>query len=74
MGKLINAYRILASKPEGKLPLREASRWEDNIKMYLREVNCEDVDIHLARERVQWRALVNTVINLRVPLKIFFTR
>jgi len=42
--------------------------WEDNIKMYLRKVEWEAVDwIHLAQERDQWRAVVNTVMNLRFP-------
>jgi hypothetical protein len=56
-------------KPEGKRPLgRPRRRWEDNIRMYLREIGWGDVDwIDLAQDRDQWRALVKTVMNLRVP-------
>jgi hypothetical protein len=64
-----NAYRILGGKPEGKRPLgRRRRRWVDNIKMDLREIGCDGLDwIQLAQDRDQWRALVNTVMNLRVP-------
>jgi hypothetical protein len=64
-----NAYRILVGKPEGKRPLgRPRRRWVDNIKMDLREIGWDGVDwIELAQDRDQWRALVNTVMNLRVP-------
>jgi hypothetical protein len=60
-----NAYRILVGKPKGTRPLgRPRRRWEDDIKIYLRD----GVDwIVLAQDRDQWRALVNTVMNLRVP-------
>jgi hypothetical protein len=56
-------------KPEGKRPLGiQNRRWVDNIKIDLRETGCDGVDwIELAQERDQWRALVNTVMNLRVP-------
>ena len=56
-------------KPEGKRPLgRPRRRWEDNIKMDFQEVRCEGMDwIELARDRDRWRALVNAVMNLRVP-------
>ena len=56
-------------KPEGKRPLgRHRHSWEDNIKMDLQEVGCGDRDwIELAQDRDRWRALVNVVINLRVP-------
>jgi hypothetical protein len=56
-------------KPEGKRPLgRPRSTWEDNIKMDLQEVGCGDMDwIYLGHDRVWWRALVNVVMNLRVP-------
>jgi hypothetical protein len=56
-------------KPEGKRPLgRPRSRWVDNIKMDLGEVGRGDVDwIDLAKDRNRWRALVNSVLNLRVP-------
>jgi hypothetical protein len=67
-GKNRNAYRILVGKPEGKRPLRRPRRrWKDNIKMDLREIGWGGVDwIDLARDRDHWRALVNTVMNLRV--------
>ena len=57
-------------KPEGKRPLgRQRHRWEDNIKMDLREVGCDSGDwIALAENRDQWWAYVRTVMNLRVPL------
>jgi hypothetical protein len=56
-------------KPEGKRPLgRPRRRWDDNIKMDLSEVGWGGMDgIHLAQDRDQWRALVNRVMNLRVP-------
>jgi hypothetical protein len=56
-------------KPEGKRPLgRPRRRWVDNIKMDLREIGWYGVDgIELAQDRDQWRALVNKVMNLRVP-------
>jgi hypothetical protein len=64
-----NAYRILIENPEGKRQLgRRTSRWVDNIKMDLREVGWDGMDwIDLAQDRDQWRALVNAVMNLRVP-------
>jgi hypothetical protein len=63
------AYNILVGRPEGRRPLgRPRRRWEGNIKMNLSEIGFEDVDwIHLAQDRDRWRALVNTVMNLRVP-------
>jgi hypothetical protein len=69
MGETRNAYRILVGKPEGKRPLgRQRRRWVENIKMDLTEIGWDDVDwIELAQDRDQWRALVNTVMNLRVP-------
>jgi hypothetical protein len=63
------AYRALVGKPEGRRPLgRPRRRWEDNIKMDLREVGCGSTDwVDLAQDRDRWRALVYTVMNLRVP-------
>jgi len=62
-------YRILVGKPEGKKPHgRHRRRWEDNIKMGLQEVGCEDMDwTDLTQDRYRWWALVNAVMNLRVP-------
>jgi hypothetical protein len=62
-------YRVLVRRPEGKRPLgRPRSRREDNIKMDLREIGIYRAYwIQLAQYRVQWRACVNTVMNLRVP-------
>jgi len=69
MGHIINAYKILARKPEGKRSLgRYRHRWEDNIRLDTREMRWEDVDrIHLAHVRDQWQILVNTVMNIQVP-------
>jgi hypothetical protein len=55
--------------PEGKRPLgRIRRRWVDNIKMHLREMGLDGMDwIDLAQKRDQWRALVNTAMNIRVP-------
>ena len=62
-------YRVLVEKPEGKRPLgRPKLRWEDNIKMDLKEVGCGGKDwIDLAQDRDRWQALVNVVMNLWVP-------
>jgi hypothetical protein len=67
-GEKRNAYRILVGKPEGKRPLgRPRRRWVDNIKTDLREIGWDGMDwIDLAQDRDQWRALVNTVMNIRV--------
>jgi hypothetical protein len=69
MGEVRRAYNILVGRPEGRRPLeRPRRRWEDNIKMDLREIGFGDVDwIHWAQDRDRWRALVNTVMNLRIP-------
>jgi hypothetical protein len=69
MGERRGAYRALVGKPDGRRPLeRPRRRWEDNIKMDLREVGWRGMDwINLAQDRDRWRALVNAVMNLRVP-------
>jgi hypothetical protein len=69
MGEKRNAYKILVGKPEGNRPLgRSRRRWEDDIKMVLREIGWGGMDwIDLAWDRDQWRALVNTALNLWVP-------
>jgi hypothetical protein len=71
MGETRNAYRILVGNPEIKRPLgRPRHRWVDNtsIKMDLREIGWDGMDwIERAQDRDQWRALVNTVMNLQVP-------
>jgi hypothetical protein len=69
MGEKRNAYGLLVGKPEGRKPLgRPRRRWLDNIRMNLVEVGWGDVDwIGLAQDRDRRRALVNSVLNLRVP-------
>jgi hypothetical protein len=69
MAQKRNAYRILVRKLEGKRPLdRPRRRRVDNIRIDLREIGWDGMDwIDLAQDRDQWRALVNTVMNLRVP-------
>jgi hypothetical protein len=64
-----NAYSIVVGKPEGKRPFgRTWRRWEDNIRMDLREIGWEDADWnHLAQDRGQRRAVVNTAMNIWVP-------
>jgi hypothetical protein len=68
MGGGGNVYRDLVGKPEGKRPLgRPRHRWEDVIKIDLREIGWVGVEwIHLAQDRDRWRAVVNAVMNLRV--------
>jgi len=68
-GEKRGVHRVLVGKPEGKKPLvRPVLRCEDNIKVDLQEMRCEDMDwIDLAQDMDRWRALVNAVMNLRVP-------
>ena len=68
VGKRRGIYRVLVWKPEGKRPLgRPRHRWEDNM-MDFQEVRCGGMDwIELAQGRDRWQALVNAVMNLRVP-------
>jgi hypothetical protein len=69
MGEKRNVYGLLVGKPEGKRPLGRPRRWWiDNIKMDLLELGVSVVDcIGLVQDRYRWRALVNSVMNLRVP-------
>jgi hypothetical protein len=69
MGEKRNTYRILVGKPEGKRLLGGSRRrWVDNIKMDLGEIGLDGRDwIELTQDRDQWRAIVNTAMNLRVP-------
>jgi len=72
MGQGRGVYRFLVRKPEGKRPMgRPRHRWKDNIKMDLQEVGggCWDW-MELAQDRYSWRALVSTVMNLRVPKNV----
>jgi hypothetical protein len=68
-GEKRNVCRILVEKPKGERPLgRSRRRWENNVKMDLREIVWGGMDwIDLAQDRDHWRALVITVMNLRVP-------
>ncbi|KAJ4443283.1 hypothetical protein ANN_04951 [Periplaneta americana] len=72
MGESRNAYRVLVGRPEGKRPLgRPRRRWEDNIKMDLREVGYDDREwINLAQDRDQWRAYVRAAMNLRITVHL----
>jgi hypothetical protein len=69
MGEKRNVYRLLVEKPEGKRPLGRPRRgWIGNIKVDLLEIGLTVLDwIGLAQDRYRWRALVNSVMNLRVP-------
>jgi hypothetical protein len=69
MGEKRTVYRLLVGKPEGKRPLgRPRCKWIDNIKMDLLEIGLNVVDwIGLAQDRYRWRAVVNSIMNLRVP-------
>ncbi|KAJ4444379.1 hypothetical protein ANN_06171 [Periplaneta americana] len=76
MGESRNAYRVLVVRPEGKRPLRRPKhRWEDNIKMDLREVGYDDRDwINLAQDRDQWRAYVRVAMSFQIPEKPFVSK
>jgi hypothetical protein len=78
MGEGSDVYRVLVGMSEGKRPLgRPRRRWEDNIKIDLREIRIDGANwTQLAQDRVQWRAYVNTVMNLRIPYesRIFFEK
>jgi len=69
MGERRGVYRVLVGKPEGKGPLgRPRRRWKDSMTMDIQEVGCGGMDwIDLAQDRDRWWALVNAVMNLRVP-------
>jgi len=69
LGESGGVYGVLVEKPEGKRQLgRPRRRWEDNIKMDLREVGCGDMDwIDVAQDRDRWRALLKEVMNFRGP-------
>jgi hypothetical protein len=69
MGESRGVYWVLVGRPECKRPLgRHRCRWEDNIKLDLREIGVDGVNwIQLAQDRVQWWAFLNTVMNLWVP-------
>jgi hypothetical protein len=69
MGENRSAFKVLVGKPKGNRPLgRLRRKWEDNIKLDVKDMELEDVNwTHLAQVMDQWRALVNTAINFRVP-------
>jgi len=69
MGERRSVYRVLVGKPQRKRQFgRPRRRWEDNIRMDLQVVGCRGMDwIDMAQDRDRWRALVNAVMNLRVP-------
>jgi hypothetical protein len=69
LGEGRGVYKVLVGRPEGKRPLgRPRHRWEDNIKLDLREIGIDGANwIQVAQDRVHWRVFVNTVMNLRVP-------
>jgi hypothetical protein len=68
MGEGRGVYRVLVGRPEGKRPLRRLRRrWEDNIKVDLREIGIDGANwIRMAQNMVQWRTFVKTVMNLQV--------
>jgi hypothetical protein len=74
MGERRGVSKVLVGRPKGKRPLgRTRHRWEDNIKLDLREIGINGANwIWLAQDRVQWWAFVNMVMNLRVPQRKLF--
>jgi hypothetical protein len=68
MGKVRSVFRVFVGRPKGKRPLgRPRRRWEDNIKLDLRDVGIDGaIWIRLAQDKVRWRAFVSMVMNLRV--------
>jgi hypothetical protein len=69
LGEVRGVYRVMVGRPEGKRPVgRPRHRWEDNIKIDLRDIVMDGANcIWLAEDRVQWQAFVNMVMNLWVP-------
>ena len=70
------AYRVVVGRPTERIHFEGVRRWNDNIKMDFQEMGWGDMDwIDLAQDRNRWRALVNAVMNLRVPYSAgnFFT-
>jgi hypothetical protein len=69
MGEGRGVYKVLVGKPKGKRPLeRRRRRWEDNIKMDLRDIGIDGANwIRLAQDRGQWGAFVSMIMNLRIP-------
>jgi hypothetical protein len=69
IGKQRGVYRVLVGRAEGKRPLgRPRHRWEDNIKMDLRETGIDGTNwIRLTQDRVQWRTFLSAIMNLRFP-------
>ena len=68
MGEKRGVYVVLLGKPEGKRPHgRLKRRWDNNIKMYIQVVGCEGMDWIELADRDRWRALINAVMNIRVP-------
>jgi hypothetical protein len=69
IGEGRGVYRVLIGRPKGKRPLRRPRRrWKDNIKMDLRKIGMDGANwIQLGQDGVQWRAFVNTIMNLRIP-------